>query len=100
MKTQTPIFGPAYARGRIREEDDSLSAKNCAATIMKVLQEPQYGNGSIVEVQMIGTKEDSQVYMRAIPLEAQYPTVGVFDQVKAAMAEEQAMIEKLQEHGM
>lgn len=98
--TQTPIFEADYCRGRLREEDVSLSAEECAGTIMKVLQEPQYGDGSIVEVQKVGTKEDSKVHIRDVALEALYPTVGVFDQVKAAMAEEAVMIKNLQENGM
>lgn len=36
-------------------------AEECADTIMKVLQEPQYGDGSIVEVHKIGTKETQRV---------------------------------------
>lgn len=67
---------------------------------MKVLQEPQYGDGSIVEVQRVGTKEDSNIVTRDVQLEALYPTNGVFEQVKAAMAAEAAMIKKLQESGM
>jgi NAD(P)-dependent dehydrogenase (short-subunit alcohol dehydrogenase family) len=85
----TPIFEPDYARGRLREEDVSLTADECANTIMSVLQEPQYGDGSISEVQKIGTKDTPEVHVRDVPLEALYPTVGVFDQVKAAMAEEE-----------
>lgn len=98
--TWTPIFEPEYARGRLREEDVSLTAGECTDVIMRVLQEPQYGDGSIVEVQKIGTKEEPQVHVRDVPLEALYPTVGVFDQVKAAMAEEEQMVNKLREGGM
>ncbi|KAH6652035.1 hypothetical protein BKA67DRAFT_572722 [Truncatella angustata] len=96
----TPIFNPEYARGRLREQDVSLSAEECASLIMQVLQEPQYGDGSVVEVQKIGAKEDPQVNVRDVPLEALYPTVSALDQVKAALAEEEELVKTLSTSGM
>jgi hypothetical protein len=77
-----------------------LKPEDCAELIMRVLQEPQYGDGNIVEIMMIGTKEEQTVNVREIGLEALYPTVGPLDQGTRAMAEELKFFGEVKEKGM
>lgn len=65
---------------------------------MKVLQEPQYGDGNIMEIMMIGTKEEPSVHTREVDLMALYPTVSPMG--SRAMAEEMKFYEKVKEQGM
>jgi hypothetical protein len=67
---------------------------------MKVLQEPQYGNGNIVEILMAGSPDDQSVNVREVTLEALYPTVGPLDAGTRAMAEELKFFEQVKEKGM
>lgn len=41
--------------------------------LLRVLQEPQWGNGSIVETQKIGSKEAFEINVRDVHMEALYP---------------------------
>ncbi|KAL0931405.1 uncharacterized protein CTRU02_214140 [Colletotrichum truncatum] len=70
----TPIFEPEWNR-KVTEEDVSLSSRECAGVIMRVLREPQYGAGSIVETQKVGTKEEFEITARDVPMEALYPRI-------------------------
>ncbi|RKL09166.1 hypothetical protein BFJ68_g9109 [Fusarium oxysporum] len=45
----------------------------------RVFQEPQYGDGNIVEIMMIGSKEEQSVHVHEVGLEALYHTVGPLD---------------------
>ncbi|KAI8668171.1 hypothetical protein NCS55_00841600 [Fusarium keratoplasticum] len=96
----TPIFEQEYCRDRLRPGDVALKPEDCAELIMRVLQEPQYGDGNIVEIMMIGTKEEQTVNVREIGLEALYPTVGPLDQGTRAMAEELKFFGEVKEKGM
>lgn len=68
--------------------------------MMRVLQEPQYGDGNIVEIMMVGTKEEQSISVREVGLEALYPTVRPIDQGTRAMAEELKFFEKVSKEGM
>ncbi|RKK67173.1 hypothetical protein BFJ69_g14727 [Fusarium oxysporum] len=65
-----------------------------------VFQEPQYSDGNIVEIMMIGSKEEQSVHVREIGLDALYPTVGPLDVGTRAMAEELKFFETVKEKGM
>ncbi|RYP29309.1 hypothetical protein DL767_006770 [Monosporascus sp. MG133] len=41
-----------HCRGMLRKEDVALTPGQCAAVIMRVLREPQYGEGNIVETRL------------------------------------------------
>lgn len=98
--SQTPIFDAAYCRDRLQAGDVALTAEHCAGLMMRVLQEEQYGDGNIVEIMMIGSKDDQSVHVREIGLEALYPTVGPLDAGTRAMAETQKFVQNLKENGM
>ncbi|KAI3585438.1 hypothetical protein IWW34DRAFT_897407 [Fusarium oxysporum f. sp. albedinis] len=96
----TPIFEQEYCRDRLQRGDVALEPEHLAELTLKVFKEPQYGDGNIVEIMMIGSKEEQPVHVREIGLEALYPTVGPLDVGTRAMAEELKFFEKVKEKGM
>jgi hypothetical protein len=78
----------------------ALEPEHVAELTLKVLQESQYGDGNIVEIMMIGSKEEQSVHVREVSLEALYPIVGPLDMGTRAMAEELKFFEKVKEKGM
>ncbi|KAI0134278.1 hypothetical protein BJ170DRAFT_716721 [Xylariales sp. AK1849] len=89
----TPIYESEYARDKVTSGDMALTAQECAEVIMGVLQNPKYGDGNIVETQLIGTKQEPQVHVREVPLEALYPTVGPLDAATSGGKAELKMME-------
>ena len=77
-----------------------MSPQQCASVIVRVLTEPQYGDGNIIETMMIGHKSDPKVNVREVPLEALYPTAGPVGQDNHLLAEEQKLIEQLKKKGV
>lgn len=77
-----------------------MTAAECATVISRVLTEPQFGDGSIIETMMIGTKADPKVNVREVPLEALYPTVGPVGEDNHLLQEELKLMKHLQEKGM
>ncbi|KIX00548.1 uncharacterized protein Z518_09613 [Rhinocladiella mackenziei CBS 650.93] len=69
----TPIFEPGWNK-KLTADDVYLTPEECAAVILRVMQEPQWGNGSIVETQKIGDKKASEIIVRDVHLEQVYPT--------------------------
>lgn len=67
---------------------------------MRVLQEPQYGDGNIIETLLVGTKDNPSVNIREVPLETLYPTVGPVGQDNHLLVEEQKLVKQLQEKGV
>ncbi|EXA44135.1 hypothetical protein FOVG_05638 [Fusarium oxysporum f. sp. pisi HDV247] len=96
----TPIFEQEYCRDRLQRGDVALEPEHVAELTLKVFQEPQYGDGNIVEIMMIGSKEEQSVHVHEVGLEALYPTVGPLDVGTGAMAEELKFFEKVKEKGM
>ncbi|KAH7255225.1 uncharacterized protein BKA55DRAFT_736611 [Fusarium redolens] len=96
----TPIFEQEYCRDRLQRGDVALEPEHVAELTLKVLQESQYGDGNIVEIMMIGSKEEQSVHVREVSLEALYPTVGPLDMGTRAMAEELKFFETVKEKGM
>lgn len=67
--------------------------------MMQVITEPQYGDGNIVEVMMVGSKENPEISVRDVPLDKLYPTVGVLGDDNHMVEEEARFAERLQ-HAM
>lgn len=67
---------------------------------MRVLTEPQFGDGNIVEAMMVGSKENPKVNVREVPMEALYPTIGALGEDNHLVEEENNFVKRLQEHGM
>ncbi|KAK7589825.1 hypothetical protein V3481_008797 [Fusarium oxysporum f. sp. vasinfectum] len=100
QRFRTPIFEQDYCRDRLQRGDVALEPEHVAELSLKVLQEPQYGDGNIVEIMMIGSKEEQSVHVREVGLEALYPTVGPLDMGTRATAEELNFFGKVKEKGM
>ncbi|RBR09657.1 uncharacterized protein FIESC28_09769 [Fusarium coffeatum] len=96
----TPIFEQDYCRDRLQPGDIALEPEDVAELVMRVLQKPQYGNGNIMEILMVGSKEEQSVNVREITLEALYPTVSPLGAGTRAMTEELKFFEKVKEKGM
>ncbi|KAH6989378.1 hypothetical protein BKA56DRAFT_727859 [Ilyonectria sp. MPI-CAGE-AT-0026] len=96
----TPIFHPEYCRDRVHPDDLTLTPEQCASVMMRVLSEPQYGDGNIIETLLVGTKDNSSINVREVPLEALYPTVGPVGQDNHLLEEEEKLTKQLQEKGM
>lgn len=77
-----------------------MTPEQCASVMMRMLTEPQYGDGNIVEAMMVGTKEDPKINVREVPMEALYPTTGTFSDEDYLVEEEVKVVKQLQEHGM
>lgn len=77
-----------------------MTPAQCASVMMRVLTEPQFGDGNIVETMMVGTKEDPRINVREVPMEALYPTAGPVGEDNHLLEEEQKFVRHLQEHGM
>ncbi|KAF4963471.1 hypothetical protein FSARC_8520 [Fusarium sarcochroum] len=96
----TPIFHPEYCRDRVRPDDLTLTPEQCASVVFRVLTEPQYGDGNIVETMLIGTKDNNSVNVREVPLELLYPTAGPVGEDNHLLEEEEKLTKHLQAHGM
>ncbi|KAK1633249.1 hypothetical protein BDP81DRAFT_452355 [Colletotrichum phormii] len=72
----TPIFHPEYCRDRVRPDDLTLTPQQCAAVLMRVLCEPEFGDGNVAETMLVGSKDDSSVSVREVPLHLLYPIAG------------------------
>ncbi|KAH7164946.1 hypothetical protein DER46DRAFT_576267 [Fusarium sp. MPI-SDFR-AT-0072] len=96
----TSIFEQEYCRDRLQRDDVALEPEHVAELTLKVLREHQYGDGNIVEIMMIGSKEEQSVHVREVGLEALYPTVGPLGMGTRAIAEELKFFQKVKEKGM
>ncbi|RYP02610.1 hypothetical protein DL764_005736 [Monosporascus ibericus] len=96
----TPIFHAEHSRSRVRPGDLMMTPRQCAEIALRVMTEPQYGDGNIVEAILVGTKEDPTMNIREVPLETLYPTVAPVGQGNHIVEEELKHIKKLQESGM
>ncbi|KAF4973792.1 hypothetical protein FSARC_21 [Fusarium sarcochroum] len=96
----TPIFYPDYCRKRVRPDDLTLTAEECAGIIMDVLTKSKYGDGNIVQVMRVGTKEEPDISVREVPLERLYPTGGPVGPENHLLEEEEKFIEQLKDKGM
>ncbi|OOF97568.1 hypothetical protein ASPCADRAFT_144204 [Aspergillus carbonarius ITEM 5010] len=73
---KTPIFEADYCKGQLLPTDIGLAAEQAAEQTFKVMTEPQFGDGNIVEV--VAAPGDSaeqpvNVCVRETPLEVIYP---------------------------
>lgn len=91
------MFEPDWNH-KLTADDISLTALECAAVVLRVLQEPQWGNGNIVETQKIGTKDTPEISVRDVPLQAMYPSPARPN--KNYIEHKRQFVARLQERGM
>jgi hypothetical protein len=80
-------------------DDISLTPEECAAVILRVFQEPQWGNGSVVETRKIGGKKASEIIVRDVQLEQLYPT-NFEKPSERVIQSRQNLVKRIQEFGM
>lgn len=97
---RTPLFDQDFCKDRLSADDMALSAEDTAGIMMKLLTEEQYGNGNVLEVMQIGTKEEPKIHQREVKMEALYPTVSPMGSGTKAMDEELQFMQRVAEKGM
>ncbi|KAF6808569.1 nad-dependent 15-hydroxyprostaglandin dehydrogenase, partial [Colletotrichum plurivorum] len=97
--TDTPIFHPDYCRQRIRADDLHMTPQQLPGLMMRVLTEPEFGDGNIVEAMMLGNKKNATLGVREVPMHLLYPSCGAGED-HHLVEEEEKMVENLKEHGM
>ncbi|KAJ3498612.1 hypothetical protein NLG97_g988 [Lecanicillium saksenae] len=94
----TPMFEPEWNR-KLTTDDTYLTEDECASVIVRVLQEPGWGNGSVVETQRLGDKEKAEVVVRDVHLEKLYP-LDFARPSKLVIESREKLIERIRLHGM
>lgn len=100
--TFTPAVVADYCAGKVREQDMNMTSTECAAVMMSLVQDAEYGNGQIVEGMQFGTKEKTDVRVRIIPYQSLLPPVdfdGEFSG-KNILVEEEKLWTQLKTKGM
>lgn len=86
---------------KLEQDGTSLTPQECAGVILRVLQEPQWGRGSIVEATKAASEKGSQVTVRDVRLEALYPSAPAISGLGARVtAGKRRLIAHLQEKGL
>ncbi|KAK1762523.1 hypothetical protein QBC33DRAFT_581664 [Phialemonium atrogriseum] len=98
--TRTPLFDQEFCRDRLGQDDLALAPADVADVMMRLLTEEQYGDGNILEVMMIGTKERPEVHLKEVQLDALYPTVSPMGGNTKAMEEELKFMQLVAQKGM
>ncbi|ETS75289.1 hypothetical protein PFICI_12233 [Pestalotiopsis fici W106-1] len=97
----TPLFLPEWAAAKVRPTDFTMTPKECAETMLKVASEPQYGDGNIIEVMMMGTREAPRLNVRHVPYDKLLPEgVGTLGDDNNIIKEEEKLWAHLPVNGM
>ncbi|KAF1357103.1 hypothetical protein BDV97DRAFT_24813 [Delphinella strobiligena] len=93
---KTPIFDADYCKGQLLPTDVALTAEQTAQATFKVMTEPQYGDGKVLEVIAAAGEptHNSIVKVREVTLEALYPEPPI--EGNHIMEEEQNFIKLLE----
>ncbi|KAK6858107.1 short chain dehydrogenase reductase [Apiospora arundinis] len=78
---QTPLIHEIQKHVNVRPDDLGLTGKECAEVAMRLLQEPQYGGGEIIEcMKAFNVNKDEEggdetvIQLREVPVETLYPS--------------------------
>ncbi|KAK7743184.1 hypothetical protein SLS53_004269 [Cytospora paraplurivora] len=99
MREKLGIRNAAICPGPVHD-DLAMTPQQCASVMIQILTEPQYGDGNVVEVMMVGSKQDPKISVRDVPLEILYPSSGVVGQDNHVVEEEAKFVKRLQQHGL
>ncbi|RFU27483.1 hypothetical protein B7463_g8844, partial [Scytalidium lignicola] len=100
--TFTPAVVQEYCKDKIRDFDMNMTLTECAEVMLRVVTEPQYGDGQVVEAMQFGTKEISDVKVRTVPYQTLMPAIdlnGTFSG-KNIFVEEENLWDQLKTKGM
>lgn len=97
---RTPMLTSPDSPAFLAADDVSLKPEELADVLLRVLREPQYGDGSVVEVQQLGTPAAPNIDVRDVPLEALYPPAAIEKSASDYMARQGELVAKLKESGM
>jgi hypothetical protein len=87
--------------GRELSGEGSLTPMECGAVILRVLQEAQWGKGSIVETQKITSDSEDTVSVRDVQLNSLYPTLTTPESILGRIGEDKKfLIARLKDKGM
>lgn len=75
--TYTPAVEKDYCAGKVRECDMNMSSAECAALMMRLVTDAEYGDGTVLEGMQFGTKEKSDVRSRVVPYHTLMPPFDV-----------------------
>lgn len=78
----------------------ALTAEDVADAMMELLVEDKYGNGTVLEVMAIGSKDKPEVFKREVAMEALYPPNSPVGAGSKAMEEELKFMGLVAEKGM
>ncbi|KAK7953251.1 hypothetical protein PG988_013945 [Apiospora saccharicola] len=98
---KSPMIDEDQKHLDVRPDDIGMTPKECAGIALRILQEPQYGDGNIVECFMAADAQGEQsIRMRDVPMERLYPVLDGSN-ISTLLAEpEKNFRRKLQETGM
>jgi NAD(P)-dependent dehydrogenase (short-subunit alcohol dehydrogenase family) len=97
----TPLFLQEWALAKVRPTDFTMTPKQCAEVMLKIAQDPEYGDGQIVEVMMMGTRAEPRLNVRLVPYEKLLPDgVGTLGDDNNIIKEEEKLWAHLSEKGM
>lgn len=98
---QSPMIDVDQKHFDIRPEEIAMTPRECAETAMRILQEPQYGDGNIVECFMADNAQgELAIRTRDVPMETLYPVLDG-SKVSTFLAESETNFRrKLQQSGM
>ncbi|KAF4970658.1 hypothetical protein FSARC_2363 [Fusarium sarcochroum] len=98
----TPIFHAPYSRERVQADDLMLTVDELVDVAFKAIQDPEYGNGNIIEVFCGGTHDAHEVCVRDVPLEALYNMEGLVGLTAGThiISKQEEAIKTLKEKGM
>lgn len=77
-----------------------MTPEQCASVMLRIVTEPQFGDGNIVEAMLMGTWEKPVVNVREVPMEALYPAVGQLGELNHLEEEEANFVNHVRDHGM
>lgn len=97
----TPLFLQEWAAPKVRPTDFTMTPKQCAEVMLRIAQEPQYGDGNIIEVMMMGTRAEPRLNIRQVPYDKLLPEgVGTLGDDNNIIKEEEKLWAHLPVHGM
>ncbi|KAJ9143418.1 Short chain dehydrogenase [Pleurostoma richardsiae] len=100
--TFTPAVLQEYCVGKVREVDMNMTATECAEVMLRIVTQPEYGDGNVVEAMQFGTKEKSDVRVRIVPYHNLLPDINMEGDFsgKNILVEEEKLWEQLKTKGM